>query len=190
MDKKRIRKSMITYLQTIPLSERKIIEKKLTNNLLATKMWENAQTVGITISQPDEWNTRNIIEAAWKQDKIVCAPKCDPDNKEMLFYQLNSYDQLETVYYNLQEPNPKLTNKIYKEKIELLIVPGLAFDRKGYRVGFGGGYYDRFLVNYPNVTVSLLSKKQLVDQVPKDQYDLPVQHLITNNGKVNCMEGV
>lgn len=184
MEKSQLRKQMAHTLQLIPLFKRKNIEDQLLNHLCAQNFWKNATIIGITISQDSEWNTRPIIEAAWQQGKKVCVPKCYPDKKKLSFYQIESYEQLEVVFYNLQEPIPNETTYIDKKHIELLIVPGLVFDQNGFRIGFGGGYYDRFLKDFTNPTVSLISKRQLVDRVPREHFDIPVQHIITEDGKL------
>lgn len=184
MDKSQLRKETITYLKSLPESKKKTIEEKLTFQLIRSELWKSSNSVGITISQGFEWNTTAIIEAAWEENKTISVPKCDPVNKGLNFYQLHSYDQLEVVYYNLKEPNPSHSKATDKTNIDLLIVPGLLFDRNGYRVGFGGGYYDRFLANFTNTTVSLVSNNQLVDEVPTESFDLPVNHLISENGVI------
>ncbi|WP_226376843.1 5-formyltetrahydrofolate cyclo-ligase [Oceanobacillus halotolerans] len=182
MDKSEWRKDMITTLKQLPVEDKKQIEEKLLANLVNSPLWKSAKVIGITVSQGFEWNTKPIIEAAWKSEKSVCVPKCIPDEKKLMFYQINSFEQLEVVYYSLLEPIPDDTIFIPKKEIDLLVVPGLVFDKNGYRIGFGGGYYDRFLADFPNKTVSLLSTLQLIDRINADQYDLPVHHLITENG--------
>lgn len=184
MSKNKLRKKMRLYLKNLPKKEKETIEQKLKNHLLSEQMWKNAHTIGITISQKEEWNTREIIRRAWEQGKEVCIPKCDPKERHMQFYQFTSFNQLETVYYNLLEPIPEETTKIAKDQIDLLVVPGLVFDNRGYRIGFGGGFYDRFLKKFPNITVSLLTSQQLVEKIPQESFDIPVQHLITETGKV------
>ncbi|WP_309228351.1 5-formyltetrahydrofolate cyclo-ligase [Virgibacillus saliphilus] len=158
------------------------MEEQLTANLVHSTLWEEADSVGITIAKGFEWDTIPVIETAWKQNKIVCVPKCFPQDRKLTFYQLKSYDQLEVVFNNLLEPKPDETREVAKAAIDLLIVPGLLFDKNGYRVGFGGGYYDRFLMDYPNETASLLHKSQLTETIPTEEFDLPVKHLITQDG--------
>lgn len=179
MEKKKMRDDILTYLKSLSIKDQKEIEKKLHHRLFQEDIWKQAKTVGVTVSQAMEWDTNTIIEKAWAQGKNVAVPKCIPESKKMQFYEITSFDQLEIAYFNIQEPIPKLTKIVKKESIDLLIVPGLVFDRRGYRIGFGGGYYDRFLMNFINYTVSILSNRQLLDEVPKESHDLPVQYLIT-----------
>nr|WP_245799250.1 5-formyltetrahydrofolate cyclo-ligase [Virgibacillus siamensis] len=184
MDKTEMRKNAIMRLKNTSESERKIIEEKLLYHLLQFKGWKQAKTIGITISNGFEWATRPIIETAWNEQKDVCVPKCLPKSRKLDFYQLHTYNQLEVVYYNLLEPNPEESEKVKKEDIDLLVVPGLLFDQNGYRIGFGGGYYDRFLADYPNRTVSLASNFQVVQEVPAESFDIPVETIITDKGKI------
>lgn len=179
MDKKEFRASAIMKLKNLSEHEKQTIERKLTNQLINSDLWKHAKIIGITMAQGFEWDTKAIIDAAWKQGKIVCIPKCYPKEKELVFYQFESYDELEVVYYHLLEPKPEAPKEINKARIDLLIVPGIVFDVLGYRIGFGGGYYDRFLMDYPNKTISLVSTIQIVDHIPAESFDIPVQYLIT-----------
>lgn len=182
MDKSQLRKQAIAFLNSLSKPEKKSIGDKLTNQLIHSDMWKNASSIGVTISQGLEWDTKAIIDAAWKANKQVSVPKCDPATKGLTFYRFTTYEQLEVVYYNLKEPNPAKSQSTKKSMIDLLIVPGLLFDESGYRIGFGGGYYDRFLTDFTNETVSLVSKAQLVEEIPMETFDLPVHHLITEDG--------
>ncbi|MCC2251031.1 5-formyltetrahydrofolate cyclo-ligase [Virgibacillus sp. AGTR] len=181
MNKAHIRSAKLQMLKEINPVKKREIENSLYARLIASSLWKNARVIGITVSQAFEWDTRNIIETAWRQQKQVCVPKCSSVDKTLTFYQISSFDQLEVVYYGLFEPKPDETKQIDITAIELLFVPGLVFDRKGYRIGFGGGYYDRFLMNYSNHTVALLHSSQLVDAIPKESFDIPVDHLITED---------
>ncbi len=116
----------------------------------------NASTIAVTISRGLEIPTRPVIEQAWEEGKQVCIPKCDPDTKKMQFRTYQTDDQLETVYAGLLEPVIEKTKEVKPSQIDLMIVPGVCFDTDGFRIGFGGGYYDRYLSDYKGKTVSLL----------------------------------
>src|SRR5699024_4104882 len=100
---------------------------------------------------------------------------------KLVFYKIDSFEQVEKQLHGLQEPISEETIAMEKSQIDLLVVPGLVFDKAGFRIGFGGGYYDRFLVDYPNETVSLLSQSQLVNEIPVEEFDKPVEYLIVEN---------
>lgn len=180
MNKKQLRQEMKEQLASIskPLYEEKsyTIAKKLYQD----PEWLLADTVGITISNPPEVDTYQIIRKAWELGKKVVVPKCDPETKHLHFRKLDHFSQLESVFFGLYEPNPTQTIEMKADEIDLLIVPGLAFTREGYRLGFGGGYYDRFLMDYHRATYSLAFTEQIVDILPIERHDLPVDKIITD----------
>ncbi|WP_052158947.1 5-formyltetrahydrofolate cyclo-ligase [Halobacillus sp. BBL2006] len=182
MNKSDLRKLGKETLRKVSPVLKKEKEIQMYEHLFHTKLWENAQSVGTTISQDHEWSTFPIIERGWADKKIVAVPKCEPDAKQLDFYQLTDYHQLETVYFGLQEPDPTKTAHLAKEKIDLLIVPGLLFNDEGYRIGYGGGYYDRFLQNYQGQTVMIASEEQRHQQLPVEAFDKKVSYIITENG--------
>ncbi len=181
-EKTTMRKEMLDKLANIDSEERKNIEQQLMENLLTTELWQNAQIIGIYLSFGNEWETREIIKEAWKQGKQVAIPKTIPKTKEMKFYQIDNYSQVRKGHFDIEEPIVDEATFIEKNKVDLLIVPGLVFSKDGYRIGFGGGYYDRFLVDFIHPTASLVSQKQLRDRLPISNYDIPVSYLITEAG--------
>ncbi|OEH92924.1 5-formyltetrahydrofolate cyclo-ligase [Bacillus solimangrovi] len=156
--------------------------EQIANLLYEQSVWLEAKTIGLTVPMPREVNTRIIMEQAWKQDKQVATPKCIPSQRKMDFRQIESESDLEQSYAGLYEPIPEKTLRIEKNEIDLLIVPGLCFDQSGYRLGFGGGYFDRYLEGFRNHTVALAFDFQVLSYIPTEKYDLNVDFLITNKG--------
>lgn len=182
MDKKEIRDIIKNKLLNITPDLRIKITSDITTQLFASKLWKDAKAVGVTVSGGFEWDTAAIIERGWQDGKTMAVPKCIPEFRRLEFYKLESFEQLENNFYNLQEPDPERSSRVEKQEMDLLIVPGLAFDKRGYRVGFGGGYYDRFLTDFPNTTISIFYSKQLLDHLPIEPFDIPVQALLTEKG--------
>lgn len=182
MNKQSLRKQMIHQLKLINPEEKLAIGKQLTTHLFNTSIWKDASVIGVTVSQNFEWDTKTIIEQAWEERKKVTVPKCNITNKQLSFYQIKTKTDLEHGYANIMEPIIAQTKKVDKQLIELLIVPGIMFDKHGYRIGFGGGYYDRFLSSFTGITVSLAHTKQIINSLPVEVYDIPVQFLITEKG--------
>ena len=176
--KKKVRKKVKTSLEQLTEENRVEFTKKISRQLFDLNEWKKARVIGITISIPPEVPTLHIIEQAWREGKEVAIPKCNPENKTMQFKKITSFDQLESVYSGLLEPVDSAV-KVKPEEIQLLIVPGLAFTKDGYRLGFGGGYYDRFLSGYKRSTVSLAFDCQLIDEVPTELHDIPVDKVVT-----------
>ncbi len=181
MDKKKqLREKMKDNLKQMNDDDYQTFSYELKKKLLRSKEWKEAKTIGITISTNREVDTRSIIEAGWEEKKRIVVPKCFPEKKELKFYQINSFQEVEDSFYSLKEPIITMTPFVEKSEIDLLIVPGLIFDEHGYRIGFGGGYYDRYLMDYANMTISLAFDFQLVDDLPKENFDIPIQKIISN----------
>lgn|SRR5690625_674938 len=179
--KAKLRSDMIQQLKNINLHDKRKIEKKIMTQLFQTSIWKNAKVIGTTMAQNFEWNTAEIIQRGWKEQKDIVIPKANKKSRQLTFYTITSFQDVKKGYANIMEPNIYLTEKVSKDKIDLLIVPGLIFDRYGYRIGFGGGFYDRFLADFHQTTVSLASEQQLIDKIPREEYDKPVQFIITEN---------
>lgn len=190
MDKKQIREDMISKLIHIDDNQREQVENYMRKILFQSSLWEQAATIGITYSQQFEWDTTKIIDQGFIDQKRIALPKCNPKNHTMNFYKIDNIRQLKAGYANLLEPNPKNTVLIQDHEIDLLIVPGVVFNHAGYRIGYGGGFYDRFLSHYKGVSISLAAEFQIVNQVPIFEYDLPVQFIITEKRIMKTVKGI
>ncbi|GEK33924.1 5-formyltetrahydrofolate cyclo-ligase [Kurthia sibirica] len=186
MDKKNLRKFVRNELSKIPQKLYTIHSQMIHNKLLNMSEVKQAKTIAITISHYPEVDTIDLIEQLWKLGKNVAIPKCKHETKQMDFYIFTSFDELEVVFKQLQEPIVEQTTKIEKEMIDVLIAPGIAFDLAGYRVGFGGGYYDRFLVDFDKPTISMAFEVQIVDKIPTDGYDLAICKIVTEERIITC----
>ena len=180
---------MIKQLKSIEIQEYNQMSLAIKENLFTSSEFLNATIIGVTISRFPEVDTRPIIEAAWKLGKKIAVPKCENQSREMDFRQINSYSNLEKVYFDLQEPIITETVSIKKEDIDLQIVPGVVYANNGFRIGFGGGYYDRYLIDYKGDAVSLAFVKQTGQTVPSEAHDIPVQKIFTENGIIYCEKG-
>ena len=178
LDKKLLRLEVLSKLEALPRELHRTKSKLISSQLLESKEWKNATNIGVTISNFPEVDTSFLIHTAKKQNKRIFVPKCFPKTKEMKFYEWNEQTRFERIYANILEPITDTTTEIQKNEIDLLIVPGVVFSKEGYRIGFGGGYYDRFLIDYSGHTISLVFLEQLREIIPLDIYDLPVQKMI------------
>ncbi|HSJ36599.1 MAG TPA: 5-formyltetrahydrofolate cyclo-ligase [Planococcus sp. (in: firmicutes)] len=182
MDKANQRKDMISLLKAMDPEEHRQKSDAIIDFLMDDPVFQAATVIGTTISAFPEVDTRKLLEKCWKAGKKTAVPKCDPVTRAMSFRLVDDPAQLETVYMKLKEPIVKLTDEVTPEQIDLLIVPGVIFSTDGFRIGFGGGYYDRFLTRYKGPTRSLAFASQLVNAVPVEAHDLPVECICTENG--------
>jgi 5-formyltetrahydrofolate cyclo-ligase len=180
-EKKLIRKEMKESLALLTKPYYEHFSNKIAENLYKDEDWVKAGVIGITISKEPEVDTYQIIRRAWEEGKEVAAPKCNPKSKVLSFYKITEFSQLESVFYGLLEPIIEQTIEVKPEAIDLLFVPGLAYTREGFRLGFGGGYYDRYLTNFDGKTLSLAFHFQVIRQIPIEKHDIPVSKIITND---------
>ncbi|MGE7862206.1 5-formyltetrahydrofolate cyclo-ligase [Bacillus mobilis] len=181
-EKLRLRKQIIEHMNSLSEERYTTLSEQIAFSLYAQKEWVEAKTIGITLSMENEVNTYPIIEKAWEEGKNVVVPKCNKGTRTMSFRQIRNFDQLETVYMNLREPIPALTEEVGADDIDLQIVPGVAYTGRGERIGYGGGYYDRYLVHYKGKTLSLAYSFQMVEHIPVEPFDKNVEKIITEKG--------
>ncbi|KGX90862.1 hypothetical protein N781_05680 [Pontibacillus halophilus JSM 076056 = DSM 19796] len=182
MDKKELRKYGKNVLSHMSNDEKERASHLIYEHLFSHPYWKQSHTIGVTLSGEIEIDTTPILERGWKEGKRMAVPKCEPKQKGMTFYSYVQGDELETVYFGLKEPIEVSEKAINQSGLELILVPGLLFTKEGYRIGFGGGFYDRYLENYSGRTIGLATKQQLLSQMPVDSFDQPVDDVITEEG--------
>lgn len=168
-------------MQVLSHEERNEIEQRLHKNLWNHEVWVSAQTIGVTFSNEFEWDTMPLIEKAWQDNKKIALPKTDPASKRLDFYTLEGLYQLKKGYAGIWEPDTLKCKRLDKSEMDLIIVPGVVFNKAGYRIGFGGGYYDRFLASFQGETAALVSSLQFITNLPVEEHDVPVHTLITDD---------
>ncbi|WP_002145724.1 5-formyltetrahydrofolate cyclo-ligase [Bacillus cereus] len=181
-EKLRLRKQIIEHMNSLSEERYTTLSEQIAASLYAQKEWVEAKTIGITLSMENEVNTYPIIEKAWEEGKKVVVPKCNKGTRTMSFRKISNFNQLETVYMNLREPIPALTEEVNADEIDLQIVPGVAYTERGERIGYGGGYYDRYLVHYKGKALSLAYSFQMVEHIPVEPFDKKVEKIITEKG--------
>ncbi|MBM7584673.1 5-formyltetrahydrofolate cyclo-ligase [Bacillus pakistanensis] len=186
MNKKQFREAQIKLMSSMSKQEYEQKSYEITRRLFASNQWKKSNVISLTISNFPEVHTWDIVKRGWEENKQIAVPKCISSDKTMDFRTITSFTQLEKVYFGLLEPIPSKTVSVTSDEMDLVIVPGLAFTRHGYRLGFGGGYYDRFLENYRGSTVSLAFKEQVVESIPIESFDLPVQSILSEAEDISC----
>lgn len=182
--KKKLRNSIKSKLSELSLPQYEDESYLIAQQLFQTDEWVSASTVAVTVSKAPEVDTFQIIRKGWEQGKRIAVPKCEPKSRQLDFRVLKRFSDLESVYYGLLEPIVTETVSVSTDDIDLVVVPGLAFSKSGYRLGFGGGYYDRFLANYQGNTISLAFKDQMVSEIPIESHDIPVSKIISSEGVI------
>ena len=154
------------------------LDNDIIERLMRTYQYKNASTILCYVSTPLEVDTRLLIKKALEDGKRVAVPKCKPETTTMDFYLINSFDDLEKGTFGVLEPIPSRC-EIYEGNDGICIVPGLCFDYAGYRLGYGKGYYDRFLTNYSQTKIGICYNDCVQQRLFHGRYDVPVDLLIT-----------
>ncbi len=175
-----IRKRLIAMRNAIPREEIEAKSRAIQGRVTELEEIRSASTLMIFLSFGSEVLTDDLILWCWGEGKRVCVPFCRPESRELTACRIDGFGDLETGHYGIREPNEGLLRPVEGEKIEAILVPAVAFDRRGYRVGYGGGYYDRFLPQAPRAAkIGVAFASQIIEKIPVDGYDLPVDMIVT-----------
>lgn len=164
---------------TCPMQTKTKLDNMLSERFLSSEQYENCHTLFAFVSVDMEVDTFVILQKALDDEKKLAVPKCRNKSGQMDFYYISSLDQLEKGAFSIMEPSEEKCEKVLDLSDGLCLVPGLCFDLQGYRIGFGKGYYDRFLQNFGGVTVGLCYSRCVERELPKGAFDKPVDILIT-----------
>lgn len=186
-DKKELR----SYIKT----KRKSVENKaekdslVAQNLLSLDEIKNADTVLCYISLDDEICTDEIVRVLLDSGKSVGAPYCVDNNGNMDFYYITDFDDLRIQSFGVREPVIEKCKKVTSFDNTIIILPGLCFDSYGNRLGYGKGYYDRFLQIHSLISVGLCYNSLIVKKVPTDMYDKKADIIVTENDVIRINGG-
>lgn len=173
-------------VRTSLLKEEKTrLDSRIANRFLTLSQYREAKTVLFYVSLPLEVDTYFLMERAFSDGKTVAAPRCVPGTREMEFYILRSIHDLAPGAFGVSEPKAESCEKLTDLSRGLCVVPALGFARDGYRLGYGKGYYDRFLERFSGETVGLVYDACLKEHLPHDNFDCRVQQIVTENQILN-----
>ncbi len=171
MDKLTLRRKIREKKRAMSLAEIEEKSEKLTAQFLALQAYQNAKTIYGYLPYNQEVRTVSMLAQALCDGKRVAVPKVYGD--EMKFIYLSDLSAVKKGYSGI--PEPIADTPVAMDETALVLMPGLAFDKEGHRIGYGGGFYDKFLSAEPNhPTVALCYDFQLVEDVPAEDYDIPV----------------
>ena len=169
-----LRKQVLYEMKAISQEQKQFIDQALTEQLLQHPFYQEAKIIATYLSFPHEFQTQELIEQALRDCKKVLIPKTY--SKGRMDFVIYDPQQLVKTSFGLLEPQGDL-GVVDASQIDLVHVPGLAFTMEGYRIGYGGGYYDRYLKHFPGHTLSTVYPCQIRDFIPED-HDIPVQEVL------------
>ena len=178
--KAELRKQVLQEMKAISQEQKQFIDQTLTERLLHHPFYQEAKVIASYLSFPHEFQTQELIEQALKDGKKVLIPKTYP--KGGMDFVVYDPQQLVKTSFGLLESQGDL-EVVDASQIDLIHVPGLAFTTEGYRIGYGGGYYDRYLEHFTGHSMSTIYPCQ-VQQFMPENHDIPVQEVLVDEGNL------
>ena len=182
--KDKMRKQISTAKNSISKKEMLDQSSQLCDIVQSTEDWINSKTVLLYRNINKEISVNSLIEQGLNTNKIVALPRYESKHGKYSACVIKSLKDLVVGKYNIMEPSPKC-NEVNINQLDLVIVPGVAFDRFGGRLGRGSGYYDRFLKNLKAIFYGVCFKQQVVDKTPQDLHDAKMDIIMTPDGKLD-----
>ena len=179
--KSELRQKYRSLRQTMPQEIKTQKDEAIAAQVRRLWQYQRNAVLLIYVSTAIEVDTFRIIRQAIADGKRVAVPRCIPDSRNMEFYYINSTDELSPGMFGVLEPDEN-PDRLYKESEGgLCIVPAFSYDWNGYRLGYGKGYYDRFLSRFEGNMVGICYSECVQRSLPHGRYDRPVELLVTES---------
>jgi len=163
--------------------------REITRKLLKLAEFKACRNILFFLSLPGEVQTDEMIQKALDLGKKVYVPLVDAKRRRLKVSEISSLDiEFEEKRFGIREPGLSHIKVVSPEALDFVLVPGVAFDKKGGRIGYGAGYYDKFLkeVSGQAVPVGVAYDFQVLDSIPQTQFDVPVQMILTEKKSIIC----
>lgn len=171
---------MLALRKAMPIC---LLEEKsriITEKVIIKQEYLDAEMIFCYIDAKGEVKTKELITYAWKHGKKVAVPRVHAD--VMKFYLISSYDDLEPGCFGIMEPKRNCMEVTEIPEKSLVIMPGVAFDRNGNRIGYGKGYYDKYFFGYPDLyKIAIAFEMQVIPGIPADKFDVKANCVITES---------
>ncbi|HIT18992.1 MAG TPA: 5-formyltetrahydrofolate cyclo-ligase [Candidatus Fimivivens faecavium] len=177
--KNELRRQQKAFRSSLPTGKKRTADERIARRLFSLPQYREAKLVLIYVSTAIEVDTRKIIRRALAAGKQVAVPRCVAGTRLMEFYRIGGIEELSPGAFGVLEPEPDPANKVTDFSNSICVVPALGCDLKGYRLGYGGGYYDRFLSGYGGCKALIIYKFGILKKLWHGRYDVPVHFVIT-----------
>ena len=179
MNKNELRAKMLKIRQKLSSEARVQAEKDLVDAILALDLWKQHHQIGIYRSTSQELSTRLLIEAGWDQGKSIYLPTLQPGQQEMGFSHFRPNDKLVRNIFGIDQPDA--SKKDDSQRLSLIIVPAVCVDARGHRLGYGKGFYDRFLRGSKGrlATIAIAFACNRVEKIPNEPHDMKCDLSVT-----------
>ncbi len=174
MNKKILREKYLNIRKNINKENKQKYDNDIFNKVINLQEYKESKLVLIYVSLKYEADTFNLINYSLNTNKKVAVPKCKGDN--IIFYEIKNLKDLEEGSFGILEP--KTNKSITDFNNSICIIPGVAFDKQNNRIGYGKGFYDRFLKNYKGIKIGLTYKECICDKIDNDINDIKLDKVI------------
>jgi 5-formyltetrahydrofolate cyclo-ligase len=188
-DKKEIRGKVLQWRNSLPKWELTRKSVFLGENLFNFHDFIESDTVMFYNSKASEVQTGDMVMRALDDGKRVVVPVMDTQEYRLFLSELQDFEkELEPGAFHVPEPREEYIRPVAPEEVDLFILPGVAFDKKGNRLGFGGGYFDKLLKQTKRgaLFLGLAFEDQIVDRIPQAPHDIPVHMVVTEERVIRC----
>lgn len=186
MERERVRAETLQQRDGLVPEVRAVFSRQIVDSVMCWIQSESFDAVMLYLSMRSEVETDTLLERLRHAGKHICAPVVDTDQNRLIPRHIQEAETaLIRHRYGMLEPNTACP--IFPiAQLQLIIVPGIAFDCKGYRLGYGKGFYDRFLASCPHaIPIGLAYQIQIVDNTFPQVWDVPVKHIFTETGRID-----
>lgn len=151
--------------------------ERIQRTIMEQEEFKEAESIGLYLALPYEIQTNQLIETSWYGNKRVCVPAFNEENARYELTWVGREDETRYGRWNIQEPTS--TKRAGVTELDLIIVPALAYDHQGARLGHGGGHYDRILGSWLGYKIGVAFDFQIFDSIPTGKHDIPVDRVVT-----------
>ncbi|SFS90500.1 5-formyltetrahydrofolate cyclo-ligase [Marininema halotolerans] len=184
--KKRLRSQLLATREALDPIQIAEESRQVCQRIMELPQWQDANYVLTYMPHRREMDLRPLMEKAWVMGKKVVLPRALPAKRSLSFYEVNHFRDITIGVYGIQEPLAKEEARIDPKVLDLALVPGVAFDHHGYRLGYGGGYYDRFFAGEGSsiVRYGVAYSFQWVNSVYPEGHDIPMDGVVKPDGLI------
>ena len=176
VEKARLRKQLLDARDGLSLDFMKITSKEIQENLRKIDLYRNAKTIGAYYSIGSEVKTQDILQEILNAGKELALPKVVKD--DLVFKKISNFADLEPGNFSVMEPKDKC--EVVKN-LDVILVPAIALSKDGFRLGYGFGYYDKYLHGKKSTAIALSYAKQVIRSFPVDDHDVKMNFIVTED---------
>ncbi len=183
MTKAELRLKLKEKRASIPMEKKKEFDSAILSHIIRSELFQKASMILLYVPVGSEISVLELARTARSMGKPIAFPRCDTESETMEFYMLLPEARLSPGAYHIPEP-PEDAPLCVPDEQALCILPGLSFDVYGNRIGYGKGYYDKYLENFPGVAMGVLYASTMLKRIPTAEHDRPVHCMVTEHGLI------